>query len=104
MPRYRPGDHVFYQFRRPELLKLQFRTGFSLPPFQVVRVLPADEDGQFTYQVQCPLERTHVLYGNMNSRPLGERRRKISPPLTRLRVRLRALLRLTKRSSDRWKG
>jgi hypothetical protein len=21
-----------------------------------VRVLPADEDGQFTYQVQCPLE------------------------------------------------
>ena len=56
MPRYRPGDHVFYQFRRPELLKLQFRTGFSLPPLQVVRVLPADEDGQFTYQVKCPLE------------------------------------------------
>jgi hypothetical protein len=56
MPRYRPGDHVIYQFRRPEFLKLQFRSGSSLPLFQVVRVLPADEDGQFTYQVQCPLE------------------------------------------------
>ena len=56
MPRYRPGDHVIYQFRRPEFLKLQFRTGFSMPPLQVVRVLPAGEDGEPTYQVQCPLE------------------------------------------------
>ena len=56
MPRYRPGDHVIYQFRRPELLKLQFRTGLSLPLFQVVRVLPAGEDGEPTYQVQCRRE------------------------------------------------
>jgi hypothetical protein len=56
MPRYRPGDHVFFHFPRPELLKLQFRTGLSLPSFQVVRVLPADDGGEPTYQVQCPLE------------------------------------------------
>ena len=56
MPRYRPGDHVFFHFPRPELLKLQFRTGLSLPSFQVVRVLPAGDDGEPTYRVQCPLE------------------------------------------------
>ena len=56
MPRYSPGDHVFFHLSRPELLKLQFRTGMSLPPFRVVRVLPADGDGEPTYQVQCALE------------------------------------------------
>jgi hypothetical protein len=55
MPRYRPGDHVIYHFRRPDLLKLQFRTGLSLPPFKVMRVLPG-EDGEPAYQVQWPLE------------------------------------------------
>jgi hypothetical protein len=56
MPRYRPGDHVIYHFRRPDLLKLQFRTGLSLPPFKVMRVLPAGEDGEPAHQVQWPLE------------------------------------------------
>jgi hypothetical protein len=54
MPRYRPGDHVIYHFR--DLLKLQFRTGLRLPPFQIVRVLPAGEDGEPAYQVQWRLE------------------------------------------------
>jgi hypothetical protein len=72
MPRYRPGDHVFFHFHRPELLKLQFRTGWSLPPFQVVRVLPAGEGGEPTYEVQCPSNRMRASCGSMNSRPLGK--------------------------------
>jgi hypothetical protein len=57
MPKFRPGDQVLYHFRRPDLIRLQFRTGSGLPPtFQVMRVLPADADGEPTYQVQCPWE------------------------------------------------
>jgi hypothetical protein len=57
MPRYRPGDQVLFHFPRPELLRIQFRTGAGSPPaFQVVRVLPAGDDGEPSYQVQCALE------------------------------------------------
>ena len=57
MPRYRPGDHVLFHFHRPDLMRLQFRTGSGLPPtFQVVRVLPTGHDGEALYQVQCPSE------------------------------------------------
>jgi hypothetical protein len=57
MPRYNPGDHVLFHFRRPDLVRLQFRTGSGLPPtFRVIRVLPAEHDGEPVYQVQGPLE------------------------------------------------
>jgi hypothetical protein len=57
MPRYRPGDHVLFHLPRPDLMRLQFRTGSGLrPTFQVVRVLPVGHDGETSYQVQCPLE------------------------------------------------
>jgi hypothetical protein len=57
MPRYSPGDQVLFQFRRPDLIRFQFRTGSGLPPtFQVLRVLPTGSDGESSYQVQCPSE------------------------------------------------
>jgi hypothetical protein len=57
MPRFRPGDQVLFQFRRPDLVRLQFRTGSGLPPvFQVLRVLPMGDDGEPAYHVQCPTE------------------------------------------------
>jgi hypothetical protein len=50
MPRYNPGDHVLFHFRRPDLVRLQFRTGSGLPPtFRVIRVLPAEHDGEPVY-------------------------------------------------------
>jgi hypothetical protein len=57
MPRYRPGDQVLFHFHRPDLIRLQFRTGSGLPPtFEVVRVLPLGEDGEPSYQVRCTTE------------------------------------------------
>ena len=57
MPRFRPGDHVLFQFRRPDLVRIQFRTGSGLPPtFEVVRVLPPSDDGEPGYQIRCPAE------------------------------------------------
>jgi hypothetical protein len=57
MPRYQPGDHVLFHFRRPDLIQIQFRRGSASPPsFQVVRVLPLGHDGEPTYQVRCPAE------------------------------------------------
>lgn len=57
MPRFRPGDHVVFHFPRPDLVRLQFRTGSGLlPTFQVLRVLPPGEDGEPGYHIQCPLE------------------------------------------------
>jgi hypothetical protein len=57
MPRYRPGDHVLFHLRRPALLQIQFRTGSASPPtFEVIRVLPAGDDGEPSYQVRCPSE------------------------------------------------
>jgi hypothetical protein len=57
MPRYRPGDHVLFHFRRPDLIQIQFRTGSALrPTFHVVRVLPTGDDGEPSYQVRCPSE------------------------------------------------
>ena len=57
MARYRPGDQVLFHFHRADLLRLQFRTGAGLQPrFQVVRVLPAGDDGEPSYQVQSQSE------------------------------------------------
>ena len=57
MRRYRPGDHVVFHFSRYELIRIQFRAGSGLPPaFEVLRVLPAGEDGQHSYQVRSAVE------------------------------------------------
>ena len=57
MARYRPGDHVLCVFHRYDLIRLQLRTGSSLPPaFEVLRVLPAGDDGEHSYQVRCSAE------------------------------------------------
>jgi hypothetical protein len=57
MPRFRPGDHVICHLYRYDLIRLQFRTGSgSMPAFEVVRVLPAGEDGEHSYLVRCPAE------------------------------------------------
>jgi hypothetical protein len=37
------------------MIKLTIRTGM-LPAFEVVRVLPAGQDGEHSYQVQCSAE------------------------------------------------
>jgi hypothetical protein len=57
MPRFRPGDNVLLQFRRPDLIRLQFRDGSGLPPtFQVLRVLPPGDDGEPGYHIRCASE------------------------------------------------
>ena len=54
MPRYRPGEHVFCHFFRYDLIRLQLRLGSDGPPeFEVMRVLPAGNDGEHSYQVRC---------------------------------------------------
>ena len=57
MSRYRPGDHVLCHFYRYDLISLQLRTGSSSPPaFEIVRVLPAGDDGEHSYYVRCSFE------------------------------------------------
>ena len=57
MPRYQAGDRVLFRFDRYDLLRLQSKTGCpQSPTFEVLRVLPAGEDGIPAYQVKCPLE------------------------------------------------
>ena len=72
MPRYRPGDHVIYHFRRPDLLKLQFRTGLSLPPFKVMRVLPPVRTANLRTKYNGLSNRMHASLESMNSRLPGE--------------------------------
>jgi hypothetical protein len=57
MPRYRLGDHVLFYLPRYDLIRLQRRVGLEAPPaFEVIRVLPAEHDGEHSYQVRCPSE------------------------------------------------
>jgi hypothetical protein len=57
MPKFSLGDQVLYHFRRPDLIRIRFRTGSGLPlTFEVMRVLPADVTREHAYQVRSPLE------------------------------------------------
>src|SRR5215207_5854131 len=66
MPRYRPGDHVFFHFPCPDLLKLQFRTGLSLPSFQVVRVFQPMTTANRRIKSSVLSKPTRASCGSMN--------------------------------------